>query len=269
MMNKLLWLLGPFALIYVIIAVFSIESDAIFGCGQKVTHTEVSPSKTKVMYWVSRDCGATTIPLAKVYIVPENKADSIDAEGRKISKKFLFMSYERGRVSPKWLSDDSIEVRYDHSEQNGRKGSFFKQKLQLGGVKITYRDVSLSPPPMDFLGGPQKMAEICPPLIKSLENKMPTLKSRRLLSKIFQVDGFREPTNYHNYTEQHGSSRDYFCNLDDMSGGVGWRLFIRVNTNSDDFTLNDVSPLFLETRFEVARWSENPKKGEIIWQAAR
>jgi len=260
MMNKLLWLLGPFALIYVVIAVFSIKTDAIFGCGQKVTNTEASPSKTKVMYWVSRDCGATTIPLVKVYIVPEKKSDSIDAEGRKISKKYLFMSYERGSVSPKWLSDDSIEVLYDHSELYGRKGSFFKQKNKLGNVKVTYRKV-------DFHFNPKKILEICPSVIEELKIEIPELVNSQLRSKIFDADILSQPTNYHEYVEKYGTGRDYFCNLDDTTGGVGWMIFVRINSNNGDYSSPAASPLFVETRFEAPRKRESPLKGKIIWQA--
>lgn len=118
-------------------------SDRFSGCGQKVVRTLDSPKASQSMVFVTRDCGATTIPLVSVYIVSEGDYKAIDQEGYQLKSKWRAFSFERAKVDAVWMSENAIQVFYDFSPYYGRQGSFLMQKERVGKVKIAYKPVKL------------------------------------------------------------------------------------------------------------------------------
>ena len=127
-----------FCLILVYTLFLGTCSDKDWGCGQKVTDTVASPHGTKIIYYLSRDCGATTAPALSLYVVPAEKQSSIDSEGYKLKSRWIILRFQRGEIRPVWLSENSLEILYDFTALYGRRGQFFKQKTKVGDLRIRY-----------------------------------------------------------------------------------------------------------------------------------
>ena len=113
-------------------------SDKVWGCGQKVTHTDVSPNGTKVLYYLSKHCGATTAPALSLYVVPASKQNSIDSEGYKLRSRWNILRFQHREIRPVWYSENSLEILYDFTPSYGRQGRFFKQKTKVDNLRIHY-----------------------------------------------------------------------------------------------------------------------------------
>ena len=107
-------------------------------CGQKVTKKRASPDNSKEIVYVSRNCGATTIPVTSAYILPKKAARILDKNNLKIKKKYKVFSYERGKTKINWVSNSELQVLYDFTPINKRTGQFLYKKKNRLGVKVSY-----------------------------------------------------------------------------------------------------------------------------------
>jgi len=108
-------------------------------CGERVTLNETNHENNKAIVTVIKDCGATTVPSATMYLVPFKQRENLDKENPKISRKYKLLVATRANIELNWISIDELEVIYEFPILYGRQGRFDFQSAQVDGVNITYK----------------------------------------------------------------------------------------------------------------------------------
>ena len=108
-------------------------------CGEKVTVTKTYPDQNRAIVWVSKDCGATTVPTATAYIIPLKSLERVESEKPKIHRKYKILAATRGKIEFNWISNENLEVIYDFPVLYERQGEFYSQATSVDGVNIVYR----------------------------------------------------------------------------------------------------------------------------------
>jgi len=227
--------------------------SAILNCPQKVTDIIASPSNDNIIVIVDKGC-VMTLPSSHFFIEPLSQQKSIlNSDGGKISRYQNIFTLKNGSsAKAKWVSEDEIEVKYWENTE------FLNKKTSLADIKINY---TLMP---DTSLVRKRVLQLCPAILHKITNDIPEIQHENLLPKTFEAEWLSQPTNYHNYIEEYGAGRDYFCNFSDINGGVGWMVFVRIKSINDNFTAEEISPLFVEMRPD-----EIPEAGKIVWQSSQ